>query len=231
MRTKHSESRWAPIQGSVRGHLLAPSFMALAMLVGCTQLPGPVQKVTINADDVKSAHVHLRHLHDVRQRDGSLLIEDAGVISRCVAELNSLSCEPYRPRSGQRLDEDAIFVLEDKGGNRVAGFAFTRDVCIHVSLGKSKPFYVKYEKTPTIGRLFSCSQYVTARATLVGIIDRNWSDDLKMEHARSALGLIRRIRKDLNVPEASSLQEIPELARYLPEPRLDRLEEYPDVWD
>lgn len=166
-----------------------------------------------------------------KEGGGMLLITETDLIRRCVAELNGLSCDPYRPPDERELREDAILLLNGKDGNLVAGFAFIRAVYIRVRMGPSKPYLVRHERVATIGKLFSCSQYASARATVLGVNDRYWSDDLKMQYAKSALGQIRRIRKDLNPPELLSLQQIPELEKSLPEPQLDRLEEYPDLWD
>lgn len=225
MRTKDSgiASTWR--RGLVRSCLKVPQIAALALVLGCTHSPTPVQKIKIDPDSVKTLYLR----SDKEECWMSPLIAETDVIGRCVAELNGLSCEPFRGPDERGLRADAILVLKDKDGNRVAGFAFMPNVCIRLRVGASKLHVVRYERTPTIGKLVSYSQYVCARATVLRANERNWIDSAKMERAKCVLRFIRHIRKDLNPPEPSSLQELPELARYLPEAQLDRLEEFPDM--
>jgi hypothetical protein len=213
-------------RGVVRSCLKVPPIAALALLLGCTQPPTPVQRISIDPDSVKTLNLR----NDKGEWWGSPLITDTDVIRRCVAELNGLSCEPYRGPDEQGLRAEAILVVEAKDGSRVAAFAFMPNVCIRMRMGASKLRAVRYERTPTIGKLVSYGQYECARYEVLRVSDHvHWSDSLKMERAQSILRFIRQIRRDLNPPEPSSPQELRELARYLPEAQLDRLDEFPDM--
>jgi hypothetical protein len=192
---------------------------ALAVLLsGCTQWPGPVQQVAIDAANVR------RIVLDVGRYE--FIVTDADVIRRCVYEINGLSYEAYWPAMGHEVRE--TFVLEDKDGNKVAGFGFSQVHCVRVFLPGSKPFYVGWGSLSAIGRLYSYGYYATSRENLIGFAKREGWDKETMRAVSHHIGNIHMARPDLHLTEPSNLEDLRGLVKALPEAQPDMLDQFAD---
>jgi hypothetical protein len=200
-----------------RNTLLLSLVAGLAFVLGCTQSAGPVQKLAIDPAAVKRL---------VLWGGGAFPVDDRVVIGRCVAELNRLAYEPCRPHIGVRCIED--LVLEDADGNRIAAFGFAPGRFTCVFLPTSEPFYVRWEAMPTIGRLMSFEQYTRARESLAKVASADRWDKKAMEQVAYDIISLCYTRPGLEPACPQSLEEVRALLQTLPEPRLDRLDEFID---
>lgn len=199
--------------------LLAGGFL-MAFTPGCRKSAGPVQQIKIDPVVVSSMTV---------QQNGGSVIEDPATIRQCVDELNALSCQPYRPPISLAGTEDLI--LHDARGDRIATFGISQGYCIRVVLRDSEPFYVRYEPIPTIGKLFAFCIYRDAVEELERLADQEqWDEDDQI-----AVGFYIRdigsVREELHRQEPKSREELLSLLESLPEPSLDKLEDYPNWFD
>jgi len=194
---------------------------AVVLGSGCVP-PGPVQRVSIQASEVHEIALHYAPRREI------LRITDPETIRRCVQELNDLSYTPYWPHIGTRASDD--FVVRDSGGASIAEYAFGYDF-IEVRLPDSEPFYIKYERMPFLGRVYSYADYLAHKERLqVAVAKEQWDEDAR-RGVQSAVRNINRAHSGaaLGVPKAPS--DLREALKNLPDVSLDNLEGFTNYFD
>ena len=200
--------------------------IALVLLLrhGCPGSAGRVRKLVIDP--------HRVHCVAIGEQGSALVITDRQVVRSCVEELNAHSWTPHPPRKG--VDGGVPVAFRDSHGRAIVTIGIpgvpTAQYIVVIPSG-CRPFSIRYESLPTIGRLFAYGTFVDSRDLLQEASRRGEGDAEWWRHVPIAVWSINRSYTGVSLRTPADSAELRELLKCLDSVSVDDLPRFVDSFE